>query len=103
MKKLFAVRDVKADSFGAPMAIATEGLARRSFLEACLQANSELAKYKDDYILYEIGEYDPNSGSITGVHPAPRLIISASGILAQWDAERNKVEPMLPLEKGGVA
>lgn len=75
--KLFAVRDVKADAFGAPMSIATEGLARRSFLEACHNPQSELAKYPTDYQLYQLGEYDPNSGLLSACTPTPKYIMSA--------------------------
>lgn len=83
MMKLYAVRDVKADSFGAPMSIATEGLARRSFLEACLNPQSDLNKYPSDYMLFEVGSYEPNTGTITPCHPAPKFIISASAAIQE--------------------
>jgi len=95
MKKLFAVRDVKADTFGAPMAIPTEGLAVRSFTEAVLAPNSDLAKYKEDYMLYEIGTYEPNCGLVTAL-PVPRFIVSASSVYDSHQASRAKVEPELP-------
>jgi len=76
--KLYAVRDVKADAFGAPMSIATEGLARRSFIEACSDPRSDLAKYPTDYQLYELGQYDPNSGLLVAASPTPKYIMSAT-------------------------
>lgn len=97
MMKLYVVRDVKADCFGAPMSIATEGLARRSFLEACLDQRSELSKYPEDYMLYQVGSYDPNSGSLSVLFPAPLFIVSASAVVAQAKEARLKVEPELPL------
>lgn len=74
--RLYAVRDVKADSFGAPISVATEGLARRSFVDACQDSRSELSKYPEDYMLYELGEYEPNSGLIIP-HQLPKHVMSA--------------------------
>lgn len=80
-QKLFAVRDVKAEAFAAPMAVPTEGLARRAFTDAVLQPGSSLAKNAEDYILYQIGEYDPNSGLVAACTPTPKYIMSASDVL----------------------
>lgn len=80
--KLFAVRDVKADAFGAPHSIATKGLALRGFADTCADERSEFAKYPDDYMLYEIGTYDPNSGQLES-HRLPELVASARSIVDQ--------------------
>lgn len=87
MMKLFAVRDVKAEAYGAPMSIATKGLAIRSFGDACLDPKCEFARFPADYMLYEIAEYDPNSGSIVP-HKVPLFVASASEMVFQ---------PKLPL------
>lgn len=97
MMKLYAVRDVKADAFGAPMSIATEGLARRSFLEACMDQRSDLCKYPNDYMLYELGSYDPNSGEVKAHLPSPIFIASAAAVVEQARVEREKFEPELPI------
>lgn len=80
--KLYAVRDVKADAFGAPMSIATKGLALRSFSDACLQPNSELGRYPEDYMLYELGSYEPNSGKIDA-NALPVFLASATDVIAK--------------------
>lgn len=95
MMKLFAVRDVKADSFGSPMAIATKGLAIRSFSDACHSPKSELSRYPNDYMLYELGEYEPNSGKITS-HATPIWIASAAEMIQAEITRRTVVEPVLP-------
>lgn len=77
MMKLFAVRDVKADAFGAPMSISTVGLAIRSFSDACCASNSELARFPEDYMLYELGSYEPNSGKIVSLD-VPLFVMSAT-------------------------
>lgn len=78
--KLYAVRDVKAEAYGAPMSIATRGLALRSFGDACLAPKSELGRFPSDYMLYELGTWDPNSGSIVA-HNVPVFIASASEMI----------------------
>lgn len=87
MLKVFAVRDVKADAFGSLICVSTQGLATRSFLDACLNPQSPMAQYPEDYSLYELGEYDPNSGSVIG-HKLPVLICTASELLAR--SKRNE-------------
>lgn len=81
MMKLYAVRDVKADAFMTPMAIPTEGLALRAFEEACLHPKSDVARYPQDYMLFEIGTYDPNSGLVTPTLPSPRFVASATEVI----------------------
>lgn len=93
--KLFAVRDVKADSFGAPLSIATRGLAVRSFQDACLRKDSDLSKYPQDYMLFELGEYDPNSGRLSS-NSVPVFIASAVEVIAAERATRAVSEPELP-------
>lgn len=87
MMKLYAVRDVKADSFGSPMSIATKGLALRGFADACADERSELAKYPDDYMLYELGTYDPNSGTVAS-HSVPEFVVSARSVVDQLKLSR---------------
>nr|QJB19048.1 MAG: nonstructural protein [Microvirus sp.] len=82
MLKVFAVRDVKADAFGNLICVPTKGLAVRAFADACADARSPMAMYPEDHSLYEVGEYDPNSGTIKG-HALPQLVISASEVLSQ--------------------
>lgn len=85
--KLFAVRDVKADSFGAPMSVQSKGVAMRGFLEACIDSKSELNKYPEDFMLYEIGTYEPNSAAIVP-HPVPQLVGTAADAILQAKAMR---------------
>lgn len=96
MMKLFAVRDVMADAFGAPMSISTMGLALRSFGDACVAPNSELSRFPADYMLYELGEYDPNSGKIVA-HDVPVFIASASEVVRKAQLERLALKSELPV------
>lgn len=94
MMKLYAVRDVKADSFGAPISIATKGLALRSFSDACLDPKSEFARFPADYMLYELGEYEPNSGKIVS-HNIPVYVASASEMLSKKEVDSLQINAPL--------
>lgn len=78
MMKVFATFDNKAASFGKPMFLPTEGLAKRMFVEACLDPKGDLNKYPEDYSMYEIGAYDPNTGELVGCTPKPLMTAVAA-------------------------
>lgn len=63
--KLFAVLDTKVEAFQAPMSFRTRGQAIRAFQEACSDNNTQFCKHPDDFVLFEIGEYDEGNGVIT--------------------------------------
>jgi len=94
MLKLFAVYDDKAAAFGAVMCLPTNGLALRAFADACADARSPMAQYPMDYKLMELGEYDPNSGSIKGL-PLPLLVATASQVLQQLSVARGATADLL--------
>ncbi len=64
MLKFFAVRDSKAKAFRAPIYCASSGIALRMFVAACNDAQSDFYRFADDFKLFELGEWDPD----TGVH-----------------------------------
>lgn len=78
MLKVYAVRDVKADSFSEGLiTTGTDGLALRIFADACQDGRTNLAKYPSDFMLYRLGEYDPSSGLLTAL-AVPELVGTAS-------------------------
>ena len=77
MLKLYSVRDVKAEAYGAIICCPSVGLALRSFQEACQDPKSPMALYPSDFSLYELGSFDPDSGEIKG-HKVPTYVASAA-------------------------
>lgn len=77
MIKLFAVYDVKGCAYGTPMFVVTRGIAVRGFADAVAKPETGLNQHPGDYSLYELGEYDPNSGRITSLDQ-PLFLHSAS-------------------------
>lgn len=67
--KLFSIRDVKAEGFNAPFCQQTFGLAERAFKEAANDPNSQIAKNKEDFSLYHVGDFSQQTGEMTPVNP----------------------------------
>lgn len=97
MLTAYAVFDSKAAAFGMPMFISNKGLAVRGFSDACADRDSSIAKHPEDYALFEIGSYDPNSGKLTDVTPAVH-VISASSVVELLQPAPAAGQPVLPLK-----
>lgn len=91
MLKIYAVRDVKADAYGTLICCPTKGLALRAFADACADPRSPMAQYPSDYTLYELGTFDPASGSVTG-HKVPEYVASAVETIAKSKPAGQAVE-----------
>lgn len=73
---LFSLFDTKACSFGSLIALENAEVARRNFVMSMLSPEKSPVKdFPDDYILYEMGEFDNHSGKIT-VHDCPIKVIT---------------------------
>jgi hypothetical protein len=66
---IYAIYDAKAEVFGKPIFFNTDGLAVRSFYEACDHPESEFKKYPHDYSLHKIGEYEDTTSEVTNKMP----------------------------------
>lgn len=73
---LYSVFDEKANTYNAPFPLSTDGLAIRSFLQACKDPQTDLAKYPGDYKLYCVGSFDFESGEFTSVIPPRYLAVN---------------------------
>jgi hypothetical protein len=67
----------------------TDGLAQRSFIQACLNPESEFGKYPLDYTLFRIGVYDDETSLIKSEAPPEMLITAAQAqIIAEKEAQQ---------------
>lgn len=78
--KVYALRDVKADAFGPLMTVETKGLALRALADAVQNPQSRISQYPEDFMLYELGEYDPNSGELVP-HRVPELVATVQAVI----------------------
>lgn len=65
IKKVFAVKDVKSGLFNAPFYLFSRGEAIRSFIDATSNAETMLAKWPEDFGLYELGEWNDETAKFT--------------------------------------
>lgn len=72
---LCTVKDRAADAYGRPMFVPSTGIAIRSFAdEINRQAeDNQMYNHSDDFDLYELGEFDDNTG-LFSLHEQPKLL-----------------------------
>lgn len=64
MTKVFSVYDNKAEAFMQPFFADTVGLALRAFQQNTENKDSVLNKYPNDFVLYEIGQFNDITGEL---------------------------------------
>lgn len=73
----YSVMDVKSKLFARPHFQQTDGVAIRSFSQACEDDSTELNKYPEDFSLYHVGEFDIETGVLKPLE-RPKQICNAS-------------------------
>ena len=76
VKKVFTIYDKKAFVYGPPVCFGKVGEALRWFCDIIAEPQGTVGKYPDDFQLYELGEYDDNTGSI--LTALPHMVANAS-------------------------
>lgn len=67
--KIYAVWDVKAKAYCTPSFELNRALALRTFNDIANDIQTKVHKHPHDFILFEIGEFDDNTGEIIGKKP----------------------------------
>lgn len=70
--KIMAVYDSKVEAFMTPMFFQAVGQAVRSFSDA-VNGDSEFSKHPEDYVLFELGEFNPQTGMVESLS-APKSV-----------------------------
>lgn len=65
--KVYAIYDAAAKAYGPPMVFHTTGLALREFETICRNSDSQLFKSPADFSVWEIGEYETDTGVVESV------------------------------------
>lgn len=60
---VFSVLDVKAEFYMPTQTAPTMAMAVRMFLEAALDERSQINKYPDDFVLFELGKFNDANAS----------------------------------------
>ncbi len=78
MLKLFTIHDSKAEAFIQPFFSPATGAAIRSFERAVNDDSTDFSRYPSDYTLFEIGEFDTQTGRISTLPTLLNLGLAAT-------------------------
>lgn len=67
--KIFAIRDIKAESFGRPFFSVNPPMAMRELQTVVNEPGNSMATYAEDFQLFLIGEFDEITGKIVSDEP----------------------------------
>lgn len=84
--KIYSVYDSKVGAYLPPFFLRSEGEAIRSFTHAATSDEHTFAKHPSDYTLFDLGEYDDETGSID-TPASPIRICSASEVKREIAAD----------------
>ena len=79
---VYAVRDLKAESFLLPFFMTSHGLATRMVLDALREGGTPLSQYPQDFSLYHIGSWDTVKGVLTHL-AQPSLLAHVAELVSQ--------------------
>lgn len=74
--KLYSVRDQKVNVFADPFPSPTDGAALRGMQSAVESGQGDISKYPEDFDLYCVAEFDPETGTVNP-YPQPKHLSSA--------------------------
>lgn len=88
--KLYAIYDRLAESYGNVMEFTTDGVAIRTLSQEVNRQDerNNLYLHPQDFMLYQLGEYDQTTGKIAG---EPRMVVSCNS-LVQHDLKQPQSE-----------
>lgn len=79
--QVFALRDVKADTFGRPVFVAALGSLIRDIQSVVQAAGDDLiAKHPRDFVLYRLGTFDDSKGTFD-LLPLPDLVLEVASLV----------------------
>lgn len=71
--QIVSIRDAKAEAWMTPLFFQSKPQAIRSFMDAVNDPTSDFYKHPDDYVLFHLGSFDPETGSLT-INNAPESL-----------------------------
>lgn len=75
--KVFSIFDVKAKVYSNPFFMPQSGQAMRAFGDLVVDEKSEVCRHPEDYSLFQVGEYDDNSGIFDKTFQVPVFLCKA--------------------------
>lgn len=75
--KAFSIYDEKSVAFMQPFFMPQIGQALRAFSDVVKDQSKDISKHAGDYKLYQVGEFDDNSGLFTSENEKPKFLANA--------------------------
>lgn len=85
--ELFAIKDVKAGTFGNIVCYLNRAVALRGLAEAVQQPDNMLSKHGFDFQLYHLGTFDQTSG-VVECFPQPDFVITVGDLAPPVQQQR---------------
>lgn len=73
IQKVFAVRDGKAKGYLQPFYSINAGSAIRAFEDVINETGNQLSKHPEDYVLYELADFNDQTGEFINATPVKML------------------------------
>lgn len=77
IRKLFTIKDSKAEIYNFPFPALTHGEAERNFKTLVDDPKTQISKYPEDFDLYYVGDFDDVEGKFS-LLPTPQHIQKAA-------------------------
>lgn len=85
--KVFTIYDTKGETYNMPWFVKTHGEAERTFSNLANDERTNIAKNPEDYDLFQIGEFDDQTGTLTP-HQTPTHVVKALHLLREKSADQ---------------
>lgn len=99
IQKMFSVRDSKAQAFLQPFFSSANGSALRAMADAVADHSTSFSKHPEDYILYEVGAFDDQTGELVAVTPI-RMLACASDFVSVTPVTQKPLDDRLEVLNG---
>lgn len=87
---LFCVYDSKVEGYLPPFTAQNRAVAYRIFESAIMQENHDFNQHAEDYTLFEIGHYEPDTGALVSINNS--VVVSALHIVSKLRNQREDHE-----------
>lgn len=85
-RKVYSIKDIKSDTYTAPLLAGTSKEAERIFGDMCYFGGDNLiSRHPEDYLLYCVGSFDIRTGELVCVSGNPFYVISAKDIIESYN------------------
>ena len=73
MSKIYAIKDQAIEAFSQPFFVQAQGQAVRMFMDESKNEQSQINRHPADFELWYMGEFDEQTGTITGATNIERV------------------------------